>query len=56
MPSGGKLRAAYSYRRAMILYNGKAKNLNYRALLRAALANTRPIEQFETGDYNLRKN
>lgn len=40
----------------MILFNGKAKNLNYWVLLAAALKNTRPIEQFETGDYNLRKN
>jgi len=34
----------------------KAKDLNLKAIIRAFLEKTRPIEQLESGDFNLRKN
>ena len=40
----------------MLVWSGKAGEYNFKELLKVWLIMTRPIEQLESGDFNLRKN
>ena len=40
----------------MLVWSGKAEDYSFKELLKVWLEETRPIEQLESGDFNLRKN
>ena len=40
----------------MLVWSGKGKDYSWKELLKVWIIMTRPIEQLESGDFNLRKN